>query len=134
MIAYIRCVSSSTEQSRKIELQLPATTSAGTHLRYQFVNNSDYGVLTGAGFGLDHESAGGWEAVELGMAVAAIGIIIEPGQSRELHAPIPDGLAPGNYRLRQAFRLGPREGFGWAWPRSGPPEFEVAATFRVTTT
>jgi len=102
-------------------------------MRYLLVNNSAYGVLTGASFGLEHESVNGWETVTLRMAFAAVGIIIEPGQSGQLYAPIPGDIAAGMYRLRQCFRLGRREGLGWGWRGGGPPVFEVSAAFRVTT-
>ena len=101
-------------------------------MRYLLANHSAYGVLTGAGFGLDHESVSGWETVTLRMAFVAVGIIVDR-QSRQLFAPIPGDLAAGVYRLRQSFRLGLREGLGWSWPGRGAPEFEAAGAFRVTT-
>jgi hypothetical protein len=121
------------DQSDRVHLDMPATASAGALVEYLLVNDSDYGAVTGLAFGLDRKTPGGWESVELNMVVAAIGLIVEPGHSRQLHAKIPDGTPAGVYRLRQSFRLGPRQGLGWAWSHGGPPEFEVAATFRVTT-
>jgi hypothetical protein len=121
------------DQSDRVHLEMPATASAGALVEYLLVNGSDYVALTGLAFGLDRETSGGWASVELNMIVPAIGLIVEPGQSRQLHAKIPDGTPAGVYRLRQSFRLGPRQGLGWAWSSGGPPECEVAATFRITT-
>ncbi len=110
---------------------MPATVNAGALVDYLLMNDSDYAVLTGLAFGFDRETPSGWATVELNMIVAAVRLIVEPGQSRQLHAKIPAGIPHGVYRLRQSFRRGPRQGFGWAWSTGGPPEFEVAATFRI---
>ena len=120
------------DQSAKVRLQVPATAHAGALIDYLLVNDSEYGALTGLAFGLDRQTPSGWACVELNMIVAAVGLIVEPGQSRQLHAKLPAETPPGLYRLRQSFRLGTRQGLGWAWTSGGPPEFEVAATFRIT--
>ena len=116
-------MSHAADQSDRVHLEMPATASAGAIVEYLMVNDSDYRAMTGLAFRLDRETPSGWAPVELHMISGLIGLIVEPGQSRQLHAKIPDGTPAGLYRLRQSFRLGPGGG--------GTPKFEVAATFRI---
>lgn len=101
----------------------------GDELRYAVVNTGATLVLMGGDYGLQRQVKDGWEPAGPDVWFAAVGLIVDPGQRRELTARIPADAAPGAYRLGKTVRVASSTAVGNPW--RDPWILRLTARFRV---
>jgi hypothetical protein len=83
----------------RLELELTIA-KPGDELGYVIVNEGDSPLLFGAGYGFAQRKAWLWRSRSIGMAFAAWGKRLSPGErSTTMSAHVPADFEPGRYRL-----------------------------------
>ena len=104
-------VGTTQEDGLAAELELAAPrVRPGGQLGYRIVNSGSVTLVCGVGYSLERETTDGWTLENPRMAFPAIGLLVEPGASRELRANIPNHAAAGRYRIGTSVHTGHGEG------------------------
>jgi hypothetical protein len=102
-------------------IELPMTSvGPGDDLTYRLHNTGSVELICGVGYQLERESNGQWLPAGPPMWFPAIGLIVRPGEHRQLTAKIPADAPDGLYRINTS--LSDRDG----------RDVEASAEFRVT--
>lgn len=94
----------------------------GEDLAYAIVNEGAARLVCGYAYRLEHRNEQGWTGINRGMAFRAVGLLVDPGDTRQLLAKIPAGTQPGQYRISTTV---------YQEPPAASPALTLTALFRV---
>lgn len=95
---------------------------AGDTLAYEIANKGTATLVCGYAYRLERQDERGWTVINQGMAFRAIGLLVEPGNKRQLKAEIPVGTKSGDYRISTTVRQE---------PLASSPPLNLTAPFQV---
>ncbi len=96
---------------------------AGTlALAYEIVNEGTATLMCGYAYRLERRDERDWTLVNRDMIFRAVGLLVDPGDTRQLQAEIPAGAQSGQYRISTMVRQTP--------PATSPP-LNLTALFQV---
>jgi hypothetical protein len=95
---------------------------AGDALAYEIVNEGTATLTCGYAYRLERRDERDWTVINREMVFRAVGLLVEPGDTRQLQAEIPAGAHSGQYRISTMVRQEP--------PATSPP-LNLTAVFQV---
>jgi hypothetical protein len=106
-------------------LELSGTEAVrGDAFPYRIVNTGTARLICGVGYVLERAAGQEWEVMNPpGMYFPAIGLIVEPGDERQLRASIPPDALSGQYRIRTSVHCEP--------PPTPTRSVEISARFHI---
>ena len=120
-----------TQPSARIDLANPRANPGGL-LPYEIVNDGDTRLIYGGGYSFQEQTTDGWRPVRLELAFAAWGALLDRRErGRALAARIPEGLAPGRYRLTTHVIVAQDNGSPRRHASGAPVNSEIHALFAV---
>ena len=95
---------------------------AGDALAYEIVNEGTATLMCGYTYRLERRDEPGWTLINRDMFFRAVGLLVEPGDTRQLQAQVPAEAQSGQYRITTTVRQ---------MPPSTSPALDLIAVFQV---